>query len=220
MHPHTLAIMGALEAWEHLDRPWRASFELAWEAFTDGTVPVGAVVVDENDAIVARGRNRIFADSAPPQQIAGTRLAHAELNALAQLSADRRWDSYTLYTTLEPCVLCVAATSVATLGRVRFAGSDVHSGSSNLAGFDLGIPRPLNVTIEGPLEGPFELLGAALHLAFFIGDHAGQAPLVDTYSNRRPGLFALANSLLRVRHGSLTNGLIALDGAASRPAAS
>jgi tRNA(Arg) A34 adenosine deaminase TadA len=209
--------MGALDAWEQLDRPWRASFELAWEAFADGTVPVGAVVVDENDAVVAQGRNRIFADSAPAHQIAGTRLAHAELNALAQLSTDRRWDSCTLYTTLEPCVLCVAATSVATVGRIRFAGAAVHSGSSNLAGMDLGIPRPLNLTVEGPLEGPFELLGAALHLAFFVGENAGPPPLVESYSARRPSLFALARSLLRVREASLTEGLMALDQPTSGP---
>jgi len=212
--------MGALEAWEQLDPPWQAAFELAWEAFADGTVPVGAVVVDENDHVVAQGRNRIFADSAPPLQIAGTRLAHAEMNAFAQLSADRRWSTCTLYTTLEPCVLCVAATSVATVGRIRFAGSDVHSGSSNLAGMDLGIPRPLDVTIEGPLDAPFELLGAALHLAFFTGDNARLPPLVDTYSTRRPTLFPLASALLRVRHDSLTQGLMALDRAAGQTAAS
>jgi hypothetical protein len=142
------------------------------------------------------------------------------MNALAQLSADRRWSTCTLYTTLEPCVLCVAATSVATVGRIRFAGSDVHSGSSNLAGMDLGIPRSLDVTIEGPLDAPFELLGAALHLAFFTGDNARLPPLVDTYSTRRPTLFPLASALLRVRHDSLTQGLMALDRAAGRTAAS
>jgi tRNA(Arg) A34 adenosine deaminase TadA len=201
----------ALEAWEHLDHPWQAAFELAWEAFGDGTIPVGAVVVDENGAIVAQGRNRIFADSAPPKQIAGTRLAHAELNALAQLSPDRRWNACTLYTTLEPCVLCVGAASVATVGRIRFAGTDVFSGSSALAGIDLGVPRPLDLTIEGPLEGPFEQLGAALHLAFFSEHNAGPTALVDTYSTRRPALFALASSLLRARQGTLSQAILTLD---------
>lgn len=208
---HTLALVRALEAWEHLDHPWRAAFELAWEAFADGTVPVGAVVVDEKGAIVAQGRNRIFANSAPPKQIAGTRLAHAELNALAQLSPDRRWNTCTLYTTLEPCVLCVGAASVATVGRIQFAGTDVYSGSSALAGIDLGVPRPLDLTIEGPLDGPFELLGAALHLAFFSEHDASPAALVDTYSTRRPTLVALARSLLRARQGTLNQALSILD---------
>jgi tRNA(Arg) A34 adenosine deaminase TadA len=203
----------ALEGWEHLDLPWRAAFELAWEAFADGTIPVGAVVVDENGAIVAQGRNRIFADSAPPKQIAGTRLAHAEVNALAQLSPDRRWNACTLYTTLEPCVLCVGAASVATVGRIRFAGTEPVSGSSTLADIDLGIPRPLDLTIEGPLEGPFGQLGAALHLAFFCERTAGTTALIDTYSTQRPVL-ALANSLIRARQGTLDQALLALDRAA------
>lgn len=203
--------MRALEAWEDLDPPWRVAFELAWEAFQDGTVPVGAVVVDENGTIVARGRNRIFADSAPPKQLGGTRLAHAELKALTQLSTDRRWKTCTLYTTVEPCVLCVAAASVATVGRIRFAGSDVYSGSSNLAGFDLEIPRPLDLTIEGPLEGPFELLGAALYLAFFSEDAGNHVALVGTYSARRPMLLTVARALLGAKRGSLTHALIALD---------
>lgn len=138
------------QAWKDLDPPWQVAFELAWEAFREGTVPVGAVVVDENGTIVAQGRNRIFASSSPVKQIAGTRLAHAEVNALTQLSTDRRWKACTLYTTLEPCVLCVAAASVATVGRICFAGAEIFSGSSNLASIDLGIPRPLDVAIEGP----------------------------------------------------------------------
>jgi tRNA(adenine34) deaminase len=208
---HRLAIVGAFEDWERLDSPWRAAFGLAWDAFADGTVPVGAVVVDENGTIVAEGRNRIFADSAPPKQIAGTRLAHAEVNALAQLPTDRRWSACTLYTTLEPCVLCVGAASVATVGRIRFAGSDVYSGSSALVGRDVGARRPLGLTIEGPLDGPFELLGAALHLAFFSSDGAGSGALVDTYSSLRPDIPALASTLLRLRHGTLEQALTALD---------
>lgn len=206
--------MRALEAWEQLDHPWRASFELAWEAFADGTVPVGAVVVDETEAIVAQGRNRIFANSAPPKQIAGTRLAHAELNALVQLPPDRPWSTCTLYTTLEPCVLCVGAASVARVGRIRYAGSDVYSGSSALARIDFGVPRPLDLRIEGPLDGPFELLGAALHLAFFSERNAGPAALIDTHLTRRPTLMALARTLLRARGGTLNQALITLDRAA------
>jgi len=201
-----------VEAWEFLDPPWQVAFELAWDAFLADTIPVGAVVVDENETVVVTGRNRVFEADAPTRQLAGTRLAHAEINALAQLPAGRHWDGYTLYTTLEPCVACVGAASVSSIGRIRFAGADVYSGSSSLAGIALPISRRLNVTIEGPLEGPFEELGAALHLAFFI-QGAGRAPLlVDTHSARRPDLFPLARGLLAHRTASLERALSALDG--------
>lgn len=199
--------MTAVEAWAKLDPPWREAFQLAWNAFGAGTIPVGAVVVAENGAVVARGRNRIFEAAAPPRQLAGTRLAHAELNALAQLSPMRRHDTSTLYTTVEPCVLCVGAASLATVGRVLFAAEDVHSGGSRLLDVELATPRQLNLKITGPLGGPLESLAEALHLAFFLG-HAGRGQaLLETYRERRPGLFPLAETLIDLRTRTLEEAL-------------
>jgi len=201
--------VNAVEAWDRLEEPWRVAFELAWEAFAAGTIPVGAVVVDKDGAIISRGRNRIFDGVPPPRQLAGTRLAHAEMNALAQLTPDRRWTGCTLYTTLEPCVLCVGAASISTIGRILFAGADVYSGSSSLAQADLATPRPLNVTIEGPLDGPLESVGAALHLAYFA-QHDGTSALVETYTSRRPTLGNVAARLLGLRNGTLEAALAEL----------
>jgi tRNA(Arg) A34 adenosine deaminase TadA len=199
--------MTAVEAWAKLDPPWREAFQLAWNAFGAGTIPVGAVVVAENGAVVARGRNRIFEAAAPPGQLAGTRLAHAELNALAQLPPTRRYDTSTLYTTVEPCVLCVGAASLATVGRVLFAAEDVHSGGRRLLEVELATPRQLNLKIRGPLGGPFESLAEALHLAFFVG-HAGRGhALLETYRERRPALFPLAETLIDLRTRTLEEAL-------------
>ena len=49
-----------MEAGHDLDARWRATLELAWEAYLAGTIPVGAVVADADGRVVARGRNRIF----------------------------------------------------------------------------------------------------------------------------------------------------------------
>jgi tRNA(adenine34) deaminase len=185
---------------------------LAWAAFAAGTIPVGAVVVDETGRIAAEGRNRVFDEAAPGGQLAATRLAHAELNALAQLSNNRRWDTCTLYTTLEPCPLCVTATSLASVGRIVYAGSDPYSGGSALVDADLVTPRPLGVTIEGPLESSLESLGAALHLAFFLWRDAGNSnALVETYRDRRPELVGLAARLIDLRGAGLEDALVALD---------
>ena len=208
-----LGVVGLSEDWGRVEPPWQASFHLAWAAFTAGTIPVGAVVVDEAGRIVAEGRNRIFDDAPPARQLAGTRLAHAELNALAQLSNSRRWDACTLYTTLEPCPLCVTAASIASVGRIVYAGRDAYSGGSALMDADLVTPRPLNVTIEGPLASSLAALGAALHLAFFVSHETGHSgALVETYRDRRPELFPLAAKLidLRLRAG-LEDALVALD---------
>jgi tRNA(Arg) A34 adenosine deaminase TadA len=202
--------VAAIGAWATLDAPWREAFQLAWEAFGAGTIPVGAVVVDESGTVVTRGRNRIFETTAAPGQLAGTRLAHAEVNALAQLPPTKRHDRSTLYTTVEPCVLCVGATSLATVGRIVFAAQDVHSGGSGLLEVKFAVPRQLSLVIEGPLGGPLESVVEALHLAFFVGHPPHGEAFVRTYREQRPDLFALAETLIDLHALTLEDALAAI----------
>ena len=160
--------MNAAEAWERLEQPWREALELAWEAYAAGTVPVGAVVVGIDGEIVARGRNRIFEDAAPPQQLAGTRIAHAEINALAQLPSGRRWSDAALYTTLEPCPLCTGASLISSIGRVAYLVDDPVAGGITVQRISLQKLSGV-LPVEGPLGGPFARISLAL-LASFIGE--------------------------------------------------
>src|SRR6476661_3627607 len=109
-----------------LAEPWRAALELAWEAYLAGTIPVGSVVADADGRVVARGRNRIF--DPPGHGLSGSRLAHAEVEALALLPSSARYRDHVLYSTLEPCLLCVAATLHATVGRIEYAAADPFGG--------------------------------------------------------------------------------------------
>ena len=106
-----------------LAEPWRVALAEAWDAYAAGTVPVGAVVVDVAGRVVCRGRNRVL-DSAVAGQIGRSRLAHAEVNALLGLAGttlDPR--GLALYTTLEPCPLCVGAIVMANVGRASIVGA-------------------------------------------------------------------------------------------------
>ena len=97
--------------WNELDRyegPWIDVFVLMWEAYRAGTIPVGAVVADESGRVVARGRNRIFGAPAD-HEVGRSRLAHAEVNALLALPSERTYEGWKLYTSLEPCHMCLAA---------------------------------------------------------------------------------------------------------------
>jgi hypothetical protein len=108
-------------------------------------------------------------------------------------------------------VLCVGATSLATVGRIAFAAQDVHSGGSQLVEVEFAVPRQLSLVIEGPLGGPLESVAEALHLAFFL-DHAPRGePFVRTYRERRPDLFALAETLIDLRAVTLEEALGAID---------
>jgi len=70
--------------WETLDECWKEVFRLSWESYKNGTIPVGAVILDENNDIVAKGRNVSY-DKKSEHILAGTTIGHAEMVALIQL---------------------------------------------------------------------------------------------------------------------------------------
>ena len=154
-----------MDAWRTLDEPWRASLELAWEAYRAGTIPVGSVVVGADGRIVARGRNRIL--DAPGIGLAGSRLAHAEIDALSRLPTTDRYRDHILYSTLEPCLLCTAATLLATVGRIEYAASDPYAGGCTGA-IDTAHWRRSAPVIGEPLGGLAGRLSAALQSAFWL----------------------------------------------------
>ena len=99
------------------------ALKLAKEAFDEGEVPVGCVIV-KDDQIVGRGRNR--------RETGKSALAHAEIEAIAQacetLGGWRLWQC-TLYVTLEPCPMCAGAIVNARIPRVVYGASDAKCGA-------------------------------------------------------------------------------------------
>ncbi len=100
----------------------RMALSLAQEAGLAGEVPVGAVVVLDHQ-VIGRGRN------SPIERCDPT--AHAEILALREASAftgNYRLEHATLYTTLEPCVMCAGALVAARVERVVFGARDLRFG--------------------------------------------------------------------------------------------
>ena len=172
--------------------PWDDVFELMWKAYTAGTIPVGAVVVDETGRVVARGQNRIF-DEPGARELGRSRLAHAEVNALTQLESGRMYPDWTLYTALEPCHLCLAGAIAARVGRVRYAAADPYGGAAGLllpSADHLAHP----IEVDGPLEGPRGRLPELLHVAHFLW-RVPDGGVATFYRERFPELVAAARSL-------------------------
>lgn len=100
-----------------------AAYEMAKQAYDDGEVPVGAVIVRNNE-IIARGRNR--------REKAKNALLHAEIeaidNACKALGGWRLWNCE-LYVTLEPCPMCAGAIINAHIPKVYFGAYDFKNGS-------------------------------------------------------------------------------------------
>jgi tRNA(adenine34) deaminase len=90
-----------------------------------GDVPVGAVVLTADGAVVGVGRNAREVDADPT--------AHAEVVALrAAASRLETWrlDGCTLVVTLEPCTMCAGALVLARVSRVVFGAWDPKAGAA------------------------------------------------------------------------------------------
>jgi tRNA(Arg) A34 adenosine deaminase TadA len=202
-------------AWNALEEPWRVCLSLAWEAYGAGTIPVGAALVDREGAVVAEGRNRVYEPVAPLGQLANSLLAHAEVNALVALDPERRYEDHVLYTALEPCLLCVGATVMATVGRVRYAGADPYGGAAGGVLGDNPHTERLPLRLEGPREDAFGLLASALLPAFFLRRNP-EGHVVRAFAQRAPATLAVAERLLGAGAPELAAGGVALPDALTR----
>src|ERR1700722_6798631 len=111
----------AHEAWLELPVPWQIAFDEAWSSWRQGSLAVGAVVTNDADEVVARGHNQFF--HAGPGPITATYMAHAEMNALAQIPVERG-PRYSVYATFEPCFMCSSAMLLYRIERIFFAFPD------------------------------------------------------------------------------------------------
>jgi tRNA(Arg) A34 adenosine deaminase TadA len=89
-----------------------------------GEVPVGAVLLSAEGALLAQGGNRILERHDPT--------AHAEmlvLRAGAKALGNERLTGTSLFVSLEPCAMCAGAMSLARVARLVFAAEDAKGGA-------------------------------------------------------------------------------------------
>lgn len=104
--------------------PMRKALDLARTAPDTGDVPVGAVVLAPDGAVIGRGRNEREAVADPT--------AHAEMVALREAASARqewRLEGCTLVVTLEPCTMCAGAAVLSRVARVVFGAYDDKAGA-------------------------------------------------------------------------------------------
>ena len=89
-----------------------------------GEVPVGAVLLAPDGALLAKDGNRILERKDPT--------AHAEMLVLrraAEKLGNERLTGTSLFVSLEPCAMCAGAMSLARVGRLVFAAEDAKGGA-------------------------------------------------------------------------------------------
>ena len=188
--------MKATDVWAALDDGWRTSLEEAWQSWCDGSAGVGAAIVDARGAVVAKGRNRRL-DRWAHDGLSGSRIAHAEICALAALpSAD--FDDYTLYTTVEPCLMCASAIIMCHIPRVQYAAADplfddLHDWFRALPFAATRLPE------RSRLGGPIGAFAHVLHLSW-LALWFPEGDSVEAHGSVAPRHLALASELVDSSH--------------------
>ncbi len=128
---------------------------LAQMAYSEGDVPVGAIVVDSEGRVIGEGYNQKEQWQDPT--------LHGELIAIkrACLSAKTwRLSGCTLYTTLEPCPMCAGAIVQARIAKLVIGAVDPKGGGV-LSKYHIGQDHKLNHSVQvinGCLESQCSML--------------------------------------------------------------
>lgn len=143
-----------------LDEEWMIkALKEAWKAFQADEVPVGALLV-KGDKIIGRGHNEV--------ELLHDATAHAEMIAMtagASALGDWRLEGTTLYTTLEPCMMCAGALLLSRVECLVWGAPDIRHGADGSFVDLFSLPHPTHsLTIRRHvLEAPC----AELMKAFF-----------------------------------------------------
>jgi tRNA(adenine34) deaminase len=167
--------------WKALSLPWQACLGLAWEAYCDDCYPIGAVVTDFDGKILSRGRNRVYPKRLWAGRSRGVDIAHAEVEALQDLDyigIDPH--ACCLYTTTEPCAMCMGTFYMSGLRALYFAAREPYAGSVDLLGKTWYLShKPIKVF--GPFDPALEIVIMAMAVEQDYFMHGGELPENDVH---------------------------------------
>ena len=105
-------------------RDWLdAAIGQAEKSWAEGGIPIGAVLVDAEGNVVARGHNRRVQDGDPT--------AHAEMVCIRAAGRRRDWHDLTMVSTLSPCAMCTGAIVLYGIRRVVIGENASYLGAEH-----------------------------------------------------------------------------------------
>lgn len=137
--------------WKDLSKEWRETYEMGWLAFCNGSIPIGAIITDTSGNTIIAGRNETCENHYPNR-----RTAHAEMYCMRNIDIEKypSLGEYHLYTTMEPCPMCMGTIVMGGIRKVHVAAKDKYCGALHYINYDSWI-KSKNMEIyveEGELE--------------------------------------------------------------------
>jgi tRNA(Arg) A34 adenosine deaminase TadA len=122
-------------SWAELPVGARAALNEQWRGLAAGGLACGSSIVDAEGRAVGSGRNHVYDPAGPIETrlqyaLQHNRLAHAELNALADIATETDHELLTIWSTQYPCSMCASALAFVGIGKVVFIADDLSDDSS------------------------------------------------------------------------------------------
>lgn len=115
--------------YDELNKYWQRIFELEWISLCGKSKAIAALIIDEEGNVISEGRNKIGENLIP-----NPRVQHAEVEAVRNLDVEKypHVKSYTLYTSLEPCPMCMGTIVMGGIRNVVIGAHDDLGGAMGL----------------------------------------------------------------------------------------
>jgi len=176
--------------YDDLHKHWQTTLELAWESFKSHSLPIAAIIVDTNGNIVSTGRNQMH-----EKTMKNRKMAHAEMNALLKLSYDEHPQirTYTLYTTMEPCPMCMGSIVMSDIRKVCIGMADPWAGAVDMCQLPYIASKKIDISFVG---GMVEKLVAVLTIYRELElSNGSKNPIIERLKQQHPQIFLLSESL-------------------------
>ena len=177
--------------WNNLEKPWQLAIELAWESFRNDSLPIAAVIVGVDGNAVSIGRNQIL-----EERFKNRNMAHGEMDALMNLDYDAHPEirKYTMYTTLEPCPMCMGSIVMSDVRKLRIATRDPWAGAVEMCRLPYIAEKNIDITFESGMMPKILTVIYLYRLWEGYGTNAGN--FLKRLSEHFPAETAFARKLL------------------------
>jgi len=178
--------------WKDLTEPWKIAFSQAWQAYVEGSIPIGATLFDENGNCLGQARN-----GRNLQNVKNPWIRHAENTLLweTELPAEQLKSirSATLYTTMEPCPMCMGTCVMGNIRHLRYAARDPYCGAVHFKDTDPYIEsKHLDYTLQG---GEQEFVQTALQSIHELRNGGDGGKVLADFERLLPGAVTAARAL-------------------------
>ncbi len=167
-----------------------------WEAFKNGSIPIGAVITDETGNLISMGRNRLYEhDTLNPK------IAHAETECLSKLDLLKypNVKQYTLFACMEPCPMCFGTIVMSNFRKLRIAAKDSYCGATHYCEVDQYI-KSKNMQVEFEF-GSLQIVQLTLQSYFEIKACNGNInSIVELFSQDSPEAVEIAKTFYKEKY--------------------